>query len=254
MNTCILRTALAAAVLGIGASSAVAQGIQVTVDGTPVQFSGVGPQEMNGRVLVPLRGVLEEMGAYVEYDVPSRSVIASKGDLNLELGLGQNFATVNGQRVDLDVPAMTIAGNTMVPLRFVSEALGARVRWNPYNSTVAINTGSAIAGVNQPQNRAYRRPRAYRTVMPAVSSVTTNLGDGWVDPGDTVRVTMRATPGGTGYFRIRGLVGQIKMKEIEPGLYEGYWHANLGSGQVIDDNDVLAFVVVGDRATAEMHP
>ena len=253
MRNRLLGTALATAVLGIGAVSAQAQGIRVTVDGDPIQFNGVGPREMNGRVLVPLRGVLEELGAYVEYDVASRSVIASRGDLNLELGLGETFATVNGQRVNLDVPAMTMAGSTMVPLRFVSEALGARVRWNPYNSTVAIRTdGTAVADSDQPRNRAFRRPRA--GMMPVVTSVSTNLTDGWVDPGDIVRVTMRATPGGTGWFRIHGLVGQIKMKEIEPGLYEGYWRATAGSGHVIDDDDILAFVVVGDRATAERHP
>src|SRR2546423_7277893 len=138
MKKSLFGAALLGAVLSLATVNAQAQGIRVTIDGNPVQFSGVGPREMDGRVLVPLRGVLEELGAYVEYDASSRMVSASKGDMNLELGLGQRFATVNGSRVDLDVPATTIAGNTMVPLRFVSEALGANVRWNPYTSTVAI--------------------------------------------------------------------------------------------------------------------
>jgi len=257
MKKSLFGAALAAAVLSIGASSVWAQGIQVTVDGSPVRFAGVGPREVDGRVMVPLRGVLEEMGAYVEYDASSRMITASKGDMNIELGMGKRFATVNGSRVDLDVPAMTVAGNTMVPLRFVSESLGAQVRWNSYTSTVAITSGTAVASVEPTQNRAFRRPRINRiprAAMPVATSVTTNLTDGWVDPGDIVRVTLHATPGGTAYFRIRGLVGEVKMKELESGVYEGYWRANVTAGRVIDDNDILSFVVVADRATAEIHP
>ena len=247
----LIGSALILAVLGLGTAGAQAQ-IRVTIDGEPVVFSGVGPREMNGRVLVPLRGVLEQLGAYVEYDVSTRTVMASKEDMDLELGLGQRFATIDGRQVALDVPAMSIAGTTMVPLRFVSEALGARVRWNPINSTVAINTGAVVAEVIEPRPRAFRRPRA--AVIPAVRSVSHNLSDGWIDSGDFVRVTMRATPGGTGYFRIRGMVGQIKMQEIEPGVYEGYWRADNAIAKELNEADLLAFVVVGDRATAEMHP
>src|SRR5207244_4197459 len=90
----------------------------------------------------------------------NRTVIATKGDTNIELGIGQRFATVDGNRVDLDAPATIVAGNTMVPLRFISEALGSRVSWNPYSSTVAINTGAAT---DVAVARPYRSARAHRT-------------------------------------------------------------------------------------------
>ena len=252
MKRHIFRTALLTAVLCIGAASTRAQTIHVTIDGEPVMFPGVGPREVDGRVLVPLRGVLEELGAYVEYDSLSRTVTASRGDLDLELGIGNRYAMIDGERVALDVPAMTIGGSTMVPLRFVSEALGAQVRWRPAINTVAIETDARIARVEQPRNRAFRRPREAR--LPVVTSVSTNLTDGFVDRGDIVRVTMRATPGGTGYFRIRGLVGEVQMREIQPGVYEGYWTSTARNGTIVNDEDILAFVVVGDRATAEIHP
>jgi hypothetical protein len=254
MKTRILMTAVLGVVMAIGTAQAQLQNnreIIVAIDDEPVMFQGITPREVDGRVLVPLRGVLEDIGAYVEYDPLTRTVIASRADMELELGIGSRMASVNGQPVALDVPAMSIAGTTMVPLRFMSEALGARVRWNPQTAVVSIDTGTRVARTFEPRNRAFRRPRA---VIPSVTSVNHNIRDGWIDPGDVVRVTMRATPGGTGWFRVRGMVGQLKMQETAPGPYEGVWRADVPASMELVERDVLAFVVVGDRATAETHP
>lgn len=48
---------------------------------------------------------------------------------------------VNGQEVRGDVPAISFKGRTMVPVRFVSEALGAEVTWDAASATVRISTG-----------------------------------------------------------------------------------------------------------------
>ena len=120
--------------------SAVAQGISVIVDGRQVQFQGQGPVSVQGRVLVPLRGVLEAMGAYVEYRQPSRSIHARRGSTEIDLVLGDRNAVVNGRSVILDVPAASMGGSTMVPLRFMGEALGADVRWVDSTRTVEIST------------------------------------------------------------------------------------------------------------------
>ncbi|HJP83650.1 MAG TPA: copper amine oxidase N-terminal domain-containing protein, partial [Fimbriimonadaceae bacterium] len=103
--------------------SAWAQGIGVFVDGEPVMFSGVGPQKIGGRVLVPLRGVMEKLGAYVSYQAGTRTVTANRGDVDLQLTLGRREALLNGRTVLLDVPAMEYRGSTLVPLRFMGEAL-----------------------------------------------------------------------------------------------------------------------------------
>jgi len=47
---------------------------------------------------------------------------------------------VDGQEVRGDVPAITFKGRTMVPVRFVSEALDANIEWDAANETVIINT------------------------------------------------------------------------------------------------------------------
>src|SRR5437879_2757277 len=90
------------------------QDIKVRVNGERVRFYGAQPREIDGRVMVPLRGVLERMGATVIWDPSTETVSASRENLQLNLPIGSHTATINGRSVDLDVPAMTIEGSTMV--------------------------------------------------------------------------------------------------------------------------------------------
>lgn len=116
--------------------------IQVYVDGQVVNFD-VPPTVINGRVLVPLRGVFERLGATVDYDAPTQHIVALRGGQAVELTVGSRQARVNNVPTLLDVPAFTIAGRTMVPLRFVSEALGAGVQWVDANRTILISSAAA---------------------------------------------------------------------------------------------------------------
>src|SRR5579862_7833278 len=95
---------LVAAMLCIGATGAYAAPIQVTVNGDPVYFNNMQPQMINGRVLVPLRGVLEKMGATVGWLSQSQTVVANRGNIDITLPIGSHTAMVNGHQVTLDVP------------------------------------------------------------------------------------------------------------------------------------------------------
>lgn len=133
------------AVIALLTAATWAQNISVYVDGARVQFTGgVTPRYMGSRVMVPLRGVFEQMGATVNWDAGSRTVFARRGSMNVELPIGSRNAVIDGRTVTLDTPAMIIAGNTMVPLRFLSESLGATVDWNATAQRVDINTGGAM--------------------------------------------------------------------------------------------------------------
>lgn len=125
------------------APAAPPQQISVLVNGQPVAFSGAPPQEIHDAVMVPLRGVLTQMGATVTYDQPSHTVNVQEGSTALSLPIGSATATVNGKPQTLSQPAVAIAGTTLVPLRFVSESLGAYVEWDKSTSTVRITTPSA---------------------------------------------------------------------------------------------------------------
>jgi len=149
--------------------------IRVMINGQPVMFNEGQPTMINGRVLVPLRGVFENMGAYVHWTEATRTVEATKGPTDVMLRIGDPVATVNGRRVSLDVPPLLIADNTMVPLRFVSEALGADVTWDNPNQTVLITTNGAAA--YNPPPVVYNPPTDYNppptTYYPGQGSYST---------------------------------------------------------------------------------
>jgi hypothetical protein len=126
--------------LVVAAPQCRAAGIGVSVNGSPVDFDGMGPIEINGRVLVPVRGVLESLGADVGWNANTQTVVANNGRADIELRIGDHSASIDGEAVPLDVPAQVIAGHTMVPLRFLGQALGAEVRWNERARLVEIVT------------------------------------------------------------------------------------------------------------------
>lgn len=115
-----------------------AQGaVRVFVDGQLAQFDQP-PIVVGARVLVPLRGIFERLGATVEWEPGTRTVLAVSGTTVVELVIGQRSARVNDRVVPLDVPAMIVRGRTLVPLRFVSESLGAEVQYQDATRTVLI--------------------------------------------------------------------------------------------------------------------
>ena len=114
--------------------------IRVNVNGTPVAFTGAAPIEVRDAVLVPLRGVFQALGATVGYDPATKIIHATKGAAIVTLPLGAMTATVNGQPQTLSQPAQALGGTTLVPLRFVAQALGAYVQWDAAASTVQIKT------------------------------------------------------------------------------------------------------------------
>lgn len=99
-----------------------------------------GGKIVNSRALLPLRDIFEELGAQVQWDAKARQVSATKGNTNIVLKIGSNQPTVNGKKVTIDVPAMIIDSKTFVPLRFVSEALGATVQWDSANYMATVST------------------------------------------------------------------------------------------------------------------
>lgn len=141
----------------------------VTVNGQAVQFVGQPPVEQGGRVLVPLRGVLEKLGAYVQFDAPTRTITAYRGATRIMLPVGSRQAMVNNRAVALDAPAQVLNGSTLVPLRFVAESLGAQVNFNYQTQTVAINMTGTTPGRNGSTSPAVLDPpKADETVVSGV--------------------------------------------------------------------------------------
>ncbi|MDD4238239.1 MAG: stalk domain-containing protein [Desulfotomaculaceae bacterium] len=105
--------------------------VSVYVNDSPVAFPDQKPylDESVSRVLVPVRFISEALGAGVKWQAEEQKVILQKGDQQVILTIGSKTYSVGGQIHLLDAPAIIMNSRTMVPLRFVSEALGAGVTW-----------------------------------------------------------------------------------------------------------------------------
>lgn len=113
--------------------------VLVYVDGKKVTFPDVVPfVNKDNRTLIPVRAVVEEMDCNVEWDGQKQLVTISKENTVIKLVIGEKKATVNGKEVTFDTKAEIIESRTFVPLRFVSETLGAKVAWVGEKRTVYI--------------------------------------------------------------------------------------------------------------------
>ena len=139
----IIFTLLAAILLfslgpaALGSAPPSAGQIRVLLDGRELAFD-VPPQIINGRTMVPMRGVFTELGADVVWDGATQTVTAIKGDTVIILPIGSTQPTVNGQVRPIDQPGIVVDGRTLVPVRFVAESFGISVNWVAETNTVTI--------------------------------------------------------------------------------------------------------------------
>ncbi|WP_225999211.1 stalk domain-containing protein [Paenibacillus sp. BJ-4] len=124
----------------------------VYVNDRPLQLAAQ-PLLLGGTTLVPIRQLFEAQGAGLSWDGTSKTVTATKGNTVLTYRIGELSATLNGNPLSLNVPGQIIKGNTMVPLRFVSEALGSTVKWDAPTRAIRIVSRddfftTVLSGVN----------------------------------------------------------------------------------------------------------
>ncbi len=148
--TCFLLV-MAMLVCMIPAIHAADANISVIVDGKALT-TDPAPFLQNGRVLVPMADIFGALGATVTWDASTQTVTGVKGDTSVILVIGQNTATIGETSQTLDVPAQIINDHTVVPLRFVSEALGAQVSWDAGLGQVIINSAVTSSGGALPTN------------------------------------------------------------------------------------------------------
>ncbi len=121
----------------LAGSTAAPGDIIVTLNGAAVN-SDTAPVVRNGHTLVPLRSVLEQMGADVSWDADSNTAICELNGNTVKITIGENQFSFNGKQRALDAPAEAVDGRTMVPLRAIVEALGGKVGWDGVSRIVSV--------------------------------------------------------------------------------------------------------------------
>lgn len=114
-------------------------GVKVEIDKTELAFD-VLPIIQNGRTLVPMRAIFEALGADVEWNGDTQTITAKNNDVTIQMQIGNNTLTKNGQSTQMDVSPQIIDGRTMVPVRAISDSFNVTVDWDGYTQTVSLFT------------------------------------------------------------------------------------------------------------------
>ena len=126
-------------------SVAASSTIGINIDGRNIS-SDPAPLLVKGSVYVPLRGVLENLGAVVNYNAAQNRIDITQNGVVTTLRAGVAGATVAGKAVT--VPASrVVSGRAFVPLRALAELFGYRVEWLAPTRIVAIYSGAAVGRV-----------------------------------------------------------------------------------------------------------
>jgi hypothetical protein len=116
---------------------------RVTINGALVKFPDTQAFiNQDGRTMVPVRFVAENLGFDVQWEGSTRTVKISGRDSVLELVIESSAIKRNKSgaldTLTMDTIPVIRNGRTMVPLRFISEAMGIEVNWNGANTEVMI--------------------------------------------------------------------------------------------------------------------
>ncbi len=109
-----------------------------TIDGSPSAMDQAAYVK-NGRTLVPFRFLGEALGAQIGWDNKTNTATLTLKGSEVKVTIKSKTAYINGKKTSLDVAAETKGGRTFVPVRFVSEALGADVQYDDETQTITIS-------------------------------------------------------------------------------------------------------------------
>ena len=104
----------------------------------PIDAEGTTPVIVNGRTLLPVRAVIEEMGGTVGWEESTQTVTLAYKEDEIRLAIDETTAYLNGAAHTLDVPPTIINDRTMLPIRFIAESFAFEVAWNETEQKVTL--------------------------------------------------------------------------------------------------------------------
>ncbi len=206
-------------------------------------YSDVAPTIRDGRTLLPMRAIFEEIGAKVEWDASTATATAVKNETTVKITENQTTAYVNDVATELDVPAMIIDGRFVVPVRFVSEALGAQVTWDEMSSLVKISVAVDIV------RKEWDIPNVIR-IKSAMQSGDDGSGNSIPNSFDGVIATRWAPEGKDGdAWGIYDLGQVYTLDKIHLSYYNGASRTYFFDIQVSEDGVTYTDVIKGGKSS-----
>lgn len=140
-----------------------------TVNGQPF-FMDVAPYTENGHTYLPVRYVAYALGVREGNIFYNNGVVTlMKDDHVVQMTIGSKTLLVNGATVPMDVAPVTKNGRTMVPLRWVAQAFGASVDWDPVYQKVTVSLVAA-----EPISQTSTGQVVSQTQIPQTETAATN--------------------------------------------------------------------------------
>ncbi len=135
-------------------------------------ISDVAPTIVDGRTLVPMRVIFEALGADVSWDESSATATANlDGDI-MTITENSKISYLNGNAIELDVPAQIIDGRFVVPVRFVSENFYSKVTWHDITQVVEI-----IPGIKPVKVNGYAKTESVKASAVSAENIAENVLD-----------------------------------------------------------------------------
>jgi hypothetical protein len=226
--------------------AAAADPIMVLIDGQELnlhELTGL-PFILNNRVMVPLRAIAEKLDAELEWIPLPRSIRITKDERNIMVIIDKLYAVVDGENVPLDAAAGIFGGRTYVPLRFIGEAFGLTVRWDPERRAVILETADPDL-----RREGYRLLVTLESVPVQGAEIT--LSAAVVDPVSGRQVNIVRSVTLELHHREAGSSTRRAMQKAERS---GYFVSHLAlyarDGQTFD---LVATAAVGDRNLTARH-
>ena len=254
----------------MGISAVADDDITVLVNGEAVVFTDQTPFIEEGRTLVPMRAIFEALGAIVEWDGETQTVISYDpvSEVSIVMQIGSNKMFINDKSIELDVAAKIVNDRTVVPVRAIAEGMNSKVDWdgdartvivtkelgkatqiaNPWQDLATLDELNKAIGDNgeikyavaDPKNEAVdKETLAYRYLADE------NLAEitGYWAIGESADIVIRTAPGDKD---ISGIYGGEKLEEytLEGSLVEIYRYA---------ENTVYAVWSCEDAGTVFSH-
>lgn len=235
MKKLVISLILAAALLVTLSSAAAAADVKIIIDGAQIG-SDVAPVIENGTTLVPARAVFSNLGAKVNWDAAAQKMTVSSAANEVAVTINSTTATVNGAAKTLAVPAKLVGARTLVPLRFIAEAIGAEVNYDAAISTITVKYFTNMSGTLKVGGSTTVQP-------PAEGAAAFLIGK---NPGLSITVvgggSGAGTKGaGTGEFNIGNVSRDLSASEKEtyPDLV-AYKIGSDGIAVIINKNNPVA--------------
>ena len=187
-----------------------------------------------GTLLIPLRSMFEQMGATVSYDAGSKTATVSKPGSQVQVTVGKPEVVINGESRPLDVAPMIYQGNILVPVRVISEGMGAYVQWVPDQHVVVVRY---IPATPPPTPAPTMAPTPAPTIAPTPTPTPKPAYKDLFLAGDYIispKVYNEFSPGNTGNssFAARGAFefDAFNIPWMIEGTYERYQYPHNCNG------------------------